>query len=156
MGLGYLAKRCTLSRLTSASATARNGQTCCYKLEKEIEMIRKSPNMNRCNMVAWTERAKASLAGWLKLANDANYDTRQAERLKRHECIACFYGGRVGGSAMTKQSCMCCGKDELYSSTCTDVLCMPCAEKHSLCKRCGGDLEMRARRRDWPVADKHK
>lgn len=119
-------------------------------------MIRKSPNMSRCNMVAWTERAKARVNEWLKLANAASYDERQTERIKRHECKACYYGGRVGGSAMTKQSCMCCGKDEVYSSTDTDTLCMPCAVKHSLCKRCGGDLEMRTRRRDWPEADKQE
>lgn len=119
-------------------------------------MIRKAPNMNRCNMTAWTERAKARVNDWIKLANDVTLDARQAERIKRHECKACYYGGRVGGGAMTEQKCMSCGKDELYSSTATDVLCMPCAEKHSLCKRCGGDLEMRARRRDWPVADKQE
>lgn len=107
--------------------------------------------MNIGNMIGWTERAKARVAEWLLLADDVLRDVRKPERMKRHECKACFYGGRIGGSAMTTRPCMSCGHDEMYGSTATDALCLPCAAKHTLCKRCGGDLEMRTRRKDWPV-----
>lgn len=107
--------------------------------------------MNVGNMIGWTVRAKSRTDGWLKLADDVANDTRKAERLNRHECKACFYGGRIGGAAMTTRACMSCGEDQLYGSTSTDALCLPCATKHTLCKRCGGDLEMRTRRKDWPV-----
>ena len=43
--------------------------------------------------------------------------------------------------------------DVMYSSTNTDRLCMDCAKKHHLCKHCGGDISMRARRKDWPEKD---
>jgi hypothetical protein len=107
--------------------------------------------MNKVNMIGATERAKARVKDWCDLAADATNDTRKAERLKRHECKACFYAGRIGGAAMTYRKCMSCGSDELYGSTATDVLCMACAVKHCLCKHCGGDLEMRTRRKEWPV-----
>lgn len=117
-------------------------------------MNRKAPDMNSANMLAWTERARSRVHAWIKLSNDVTLDIRRLERLDRSSCKACFYGVRVGGRSMTDQPCMCCGKDELYSSTDTDVLCIQCAEKHSLCKHCGGDLEMCNKRRDWPVSDK--
>lgn len=101
-------------------------------------------------MIGATERAKARVKGWADLAEEVASDARKAERLKRHECKACFYSSRIGGAAMTTRSCMSCGSDEMYGSTATDVLCMVCATKHELCRHCGGDLEMRTRRKDWP------
>lgn len=53
---------------------------------------------------------------------------------------------------MTTQPCMCCYKPVMYGSTATDALCMDCAREHDLCKRCGGDIELRTRRKDWPTA----
>ena len=106
--------------------------------------------MNRGNMIGATERAKARVKSWMELADDVIEDTKKADRLKRHECKACFYSSRIGGAAMTTRPCMSCGSDEMYGSTATDVLCLVCATKHELCRHCGGDLEMRTRRKDWP------
>ena len=106
--------------------------------------------MKKGNMIGATERAKARVKAWADLATEVESDARQVARLDRHECKACFYASRMGGAAMTKRPCMSCGSVEMYGSTNTDVLCMGCATKHSLCKHCGGDLEMRARRNDWP------
>ena len=107
--------------------------------------------MDLGNMIGATERAKRRVDDWLKLAADAEHDTRKGERLAAHRCRACFYSTGMGGAAMTHRPCMCCGADELYGSTNTDVLCLPCAVDGSLCKKCGGDLEMRAQRRAWPT-----
>ena len=106
--------------------------------------------MNKGNMIGATERAKARVKDWCDLAEEVTNDARKNERLKRHECKACFYASRIGGAAMTTRPCMSCGSEEMYGSTATDVLCMDCATKHGLCKHCGGDLEMRTRRKDWP------
>ena len=106
--------------------------------------------MNKGNMIGATERAKARVKSWAELAAEVESDARKADRLKRHECKACFYASRIGGAAMTTRPCMSCGSEEMYGSTNTDVLCMGCATTHGLCKHCGGDLEMRARRKDWP------
>ena len=102
------------------------------------------------NMVWATERAKDYTKSILKQAEDITKDSNKKERIKRHECKACFYAGRLGGSSMTTRPCMSCNVDVMYGSTATDVLCMDCAKLHSLCKHCGGDLEMRVRRKEWP------
>ena len=106
--------------------------------------------MNKGNMIGATGRAKARVRSWMELADDVIKDTKKADRLKHHECKACFYSSRIGGAAMTTRPCMSCGSDEMYGSTATDVLCIACATKHELCRHCGGDLEMRTRRKDWP------
>lgn len=107
--------------------------------------------MNIANMTAATERAKRRVADVQRLADDMKNDPRKDERLAQHECKACFYSSRIGGAAMTTRPCMSCGKVEMYGSTATDVLCMDCAKKHALCKHCGGDLNMKAGRKNWPT-----
>ena len=106
--------------------------------------------MNNGNMIGATERARARVKEWACLAEEVASDTRKAERLKRHVCKSCFYSSWIGGAAMTARPCMSCASAEMYCSTATDVLCMVCATKHELCKHCGGDLEMRSRRKNWP------
>lgn len=58
-------------------------------------------------------------------------------------CKYCHYvgTGRIGGAAMTRQKCATCDKDELYSSTCTDVLCLDCALVLKYCKHCGQKMD---------------
>jgi hypothetical protein len=113
----------------------------------------KQAMMNKANMYGWTEQAKVWCKNLFDLTYDVANDNRQEDREKKQECKACFYSSRFGGSAMVTQPCMCCGKDVMYSSTNTDRLCMYCAKKHQLCKHCGGDISMRARRKDWPEKD---
>lgn len=107
--------------------------------------------MDAVNMVRASEDAKRRVKGWIEQAEKANNDPGKTDRLKKQECIACYYSSRVGGQAITEQDCMCCGETQTYSSTATDVLCMDCARAHDLCKRCGGDIKMRSRRKQgWP------
>jgi len=113
-------------------------------------MEQKPMVMNIGNMVMATERSKAKVNSIIELANTIQKDERKKERIKRHECKGCFYTSRIGGSAMTYRKCMSCGKNVLYSSTNTDVLCLECAATGGLCKHCGGDIEMRVRRKEWP------
>lgn len=87
----------------------------------------------------------------LKRVTALQNDSEQEQRLRAHFCKSCFYVlSAIGGAAMTTQPCACCGKDQLYGSTYTDALCLDCAKEHTLCKHCGGDLDMRERRRKWP------
>jgi hypothetical protein len=113
-------------------------------------MQAKRAAMNKGNMIAWTERAKQYCQDLYARADEVANDNRQDEREKAQECKACFYMPRIGGCVMTTQPCMCCGKEVMFSSTATDRLCLDCAKKHSLCKRCGGDISMRSRRKEWP------
>ena len=101
-------------------------------------------------MISATELAAQRVKARLELAEEIKADARKPDRLKRHFCKSCFYSSMVGGAAMTNRPCMSCGIDQMYGSTNTDVLCMACASKNSLCKHCGGDLEMRVRRKVWP------
>jgi hypothetical protein len=97
--------------------------------------------------------AKNYVSDVISHANDVQADPRKKERLKQNECIACFYRGRIGGAAMTSRPCGLCGQEEMYGSTATDALCLACAQKHELCKHCGGDLHMRVRRKEWPSVE---
>jgi len=108
--------------------------------------------MNKGNMIGATERAQQRVKAWLDHAAEVQADARKVDRLARLECKACFYASRLGGAAITTRPCMSCGSREVYGSTNTDVLCAPCATAGDLCKHCGGDREMRARRKAWPAA----
>lgn len=84
----------------------------------------------------------------MRLQDDPGRGLRIAECL----CRYCYYArGNMGGAAMTTQPCAGCGVDQHFGSTATDVLCPACAKEHDLCKRCGGDREMRTLRRKWPA-----
>ena len=109
-------------------------------------------NMPVAFMQYTTYSAKQYVEDTLKRADEVKNDVRRAERVKAGKCPSCFYlrHGRIGCAAMTTQPCMCCGKDQVYGSTATDVLCLECAKEHDLCKQCGGDREMRVKRRNWP------
>lgn len=114
-------------------------------------MKRQLALMTPGHMVQATHMAKLRVAHWVKLADDVSKDVRKAERLAKQECKACFYSDRLGGAAMTQRDCMCCAKPNWNSSTNTDVLCLPCAQEHGLCRHCGGDLNMKERRKGWPT-----
>ena len=101
-------------------------------------------------LVSATSQSKRRVQNLLDRANKIQNDTDKELRLEHQLCKACFYFTGIGGAAMTNRECAGCGKDQLYGSTNTDALCMDCATKHSLCKHCGSDLEMREGRRNWP------
>jgi hypothetical protein len=107
--------------------------------------------MSKSMMISATERSKQQVQRWIDLAKRVEQDVDKPKRLERHECKACFYSQRVGGAAITSRKCMCCDTSQTYGSTNTDVLCVKCAKEHALCKHCGGDLELRERRRNWPI-----
>jgi len=109
---------------------------------------------NRATLTAATAQSKRRVEDTLARAERIKNDTDKAERLEAQLCKACFYFTGIGGAAMTARECAGCGEDQLYGSTNTDALCMSCASEHSLCKHCGGDLEMREGRRNWPSTDR--
>ncbi len=113
-------------------------------------MEMKAQKMNVCNMVYATERAKSRIKSIIERYEHVIKDPKKAERIVACECVSCFYSDGIGGAAITNRPCMSCGVNQLYGSTYTDVLCLDCANTHSLCKHCGGDLEMRVRRKEWP------
>jgi RNase P subunit RPR2 len=109
--------------------------------------------MSLYNMEFATTMARKRVDSAIKLANKLEADVDLVPRQQAFKCKACYYFPVLGGAAMTTRPCGCCGIDVMYGSTNTDALCVSCAEKHRLCKHCGGDSEMRGRRKDWPKAD---
>jgi len=92
----------------------------------------------------------------IELAKKLEADPDKKKRLQAQECKSCFYVlGKLGCAAMTSRECSCCGKDMMFGSTCTDALCLDCAKKHGLCKHCGGDIDMKQRRK-WPEQETNK
>jgi hypothetical protein len=90
-----------------------------------------------------------------KRYEDYQTDARREKRERQIVCKSCFYlsGGRIGGSAMTRWWCGICASKQIAGSTATGEVCLSCAKTHNLCTRCGGDLEMRERRRKWPTPE---
>lgn len=88
--------------------------------------------------------AEEAVVQALRLAADADLNTREAQGL----CKACYYlrAERIGGAAITTRPCGVCLQEMTFGSTATDKLCGPCAVRECLCKQCGGDLKLRARR----------
>lgn len=85
----------------------------------------------------------------MKLA-DFDEDAKKSERVEQSFCKHCFYiyGTRIGGAKITSRDCGICHTPQTYSSTATDPLCLPCAKKNNLCKRCGGDINMKHIRKE--------
>ncbi len=96
-----------------------------------------------------TDVLTASFNGreWLNRTIDAANDTSKQKRIDAQECQRCFYVGKMGGCAMTSSPCGLCEKDMMFGSTCVDRLCIECAVEHRLCKHCGGDIDMKQRRK---------
>jgi hypothetical protein len=74
------------------------------------------------------------------------------DKKKREEaatCAFCYYmnSERIGGAACTSRPCGICEKEMSFGSTATDVICRGCGRYHQLCVQCGGDLQMRPRRK---------
>lgn len=101
-----------------------------------------------------TNRAVDLAADHLNRAHAFNGDTERKQRLIESCCKSCWYfmRPRIGGAAMTTWYCGMCAKRALDGSTATDRVCLACAKEHRLCTQCGGDLDMRVKRRKWPTS----
>lgn len=113
-------------------------------------MNRPKRKMTRSNLESWTLRSKERMQSIMDLADKLRHDPEKHNRMQACLCPMCYYGSRLGGQAVTTEPCMCCGEEQMYSSTATDALCRPCAQETGLCKHCGGDRELRVRRKKWP------
>jgi hypothetical protein len=113
-------------------------------------MHQRKSKFDSVTLLRATSTSKYYVEDVIDRATKISTDVDKKQRLKRQLCKACYYVSRVAGQAMTSRECACCEKEQTYSSTDTDALCLGCAKEHSLCKRCSGDLELRVRRRKWP------
>jgi hypothetical protein len=114
-------------------------------------MERKRRGMDAVSMQRATHVSRGRMESILKLAENFTRDPEREKRVEDCLCKSCFYVSRVGGAAITQEPCMCCGEMQTYGSTNTDALCLSCARETGLCKHCGGDRELRTRRKTWPT-----
>jgi hypothetical protein len=87
-----------------------------------------------------------------RIANIMRYldDKNKNARLQDQSCRFCYHlcSDRIVGTAFTEWTCAVCLKEQPpWPHTGHPMCCTSCAETHELCRRCGGDLHGRQRRR---------
>ena len=76
----------------------------------------------------------------------------RAERVADCTCPMCYKRSRVGGATCCEAPCGICRETIRSGSTCVDVVCRACAKRAGLCRVCGGDSEMKMRRKGWNLS----
>ena len=76
-------------------------------------------------------------------------DNDKPGRMRKHECKACYYlaSPRIAGQAFTQRQCGHCDEIVTHANTACPVVCEKCARDHGLCRSCGGDINMKVRRK---------
>ena len=108
--------------------------------------------ISRCSVAHSTGHAVRYAKDYQDMVDNFRGDSSIKERVDAGKCKACFYffKARVGGTVMTSQECGLCDDDMMFGSTATDPLCLSCAKENGLCKQCGGDIDMKNRRKPYP------
>ena len=105
-------------------------------------------NIDNATVMDATHWAQERVKGVEKHHLQFQTDPEKVKRVEAQECMVCYYyTGRIGGSAMTTAECGLCETTKTFGNTCVDVLCEECAKKHNLCIHCGGDMDMKQRRK---------
>jgi len=112
--------------------------------------------MNNQEISEITLRAKETYSSTLKENLVLITDAYKEDRLKSQGCLVCYYihGERFGGAAMTHSKCSMCNKSLTFGTTCVDEVCSDCAALFGLCKICGGDIDMKQRKKGWVPHEK--
>lgn len=110
--------------------------------------------LDRVAMVRATHEQHSTIDTALRRVKAYQEDQDKGRRFEQGHCLSCHYfrSYRVGGAVGTRWHCGICGSEQWSGSTAVDKVCLPCAKEHKLCTQCGGDVEMRDRRRNWPEA----
>ncbi len=106
-------------------------------------------NVDAVSIYRATDNAKHRVKDLKIKIADFDNDPKKSERVEKSLCKHCFYiaNAHIGGAMFTSRECGLCKEVQTYSSTATQPLCLPCAKENGLCKQCGGDVEMKHRRK---------
>ena len=76
-------------------------------------------------------------------------DSNKKKRLELGKCKFCFYlhGSGFSGQAISKWNCKVCNDPHVHENTSVPKICYACSDIYELCTVCGGDVEMRMRRK---------
>lgn len=111
-------------------------------------MIKKPITLDRVSYTRITQRNRQIAEDFFVKAFKYKHDLDKRERKAAHLCKPCYYiMGTVAGQAFTETECALCFKKLGFSSTLVDAICEECAKKKGLCRRCGGDLNSKVRRK---------
>lgn len=103
--------------------------------------------VDKVSIEARTNAAKQRVEYIVETGKKMIADSDKVLRRDSQLCHSCFYiRSRMGGSTVTHRECGVCQEVQTYGSTATDAMCMGCAKHNSLCKQCGGDIDMKLRR----------
>lgn len=91
-----------------------------------------------------TYTTKAHMDHYLETAEKLQSDPEREKRESACICKWCFYMSSVGVD--WTRPCIVCGVEMPLTR---DKVCLMCAKEHHLCVKCGGDLDLRIKRRKW-------
>jgi hypothetical protein len=96
-----------------------------------------------------TNTAKDITLSYIKKLEALQKDVSKKERKEQCKCKLCFYfyNNRIGGAVITEINCGLCDCKMRFGSTDVDPICLSCALKNELCVRCGGDVDMKNKRK---------
>lgn len=106
--------------------------------------------VDACSVENATYRQQYYRDSTVKRAQQMTEDPDMVKRLEACECVVCHTGygsGRIGGAMITTRLCGVCDAEMRFCSTCTDAVCLSCAKRLGLCKHCGGDIDLKQRRK---------
>lgn len=109
----------------------------------------RTPIHNRANYVSRTDYARQVIDSAEQRVAAVRSDADRSERRQAALCQCCYYfnSSRIGAAACTTSLCGSCERELHFGNTCIDVLCVDCAKDRGCCKHCGGDLNMKFRRK---------
>ncbi len=117
---------------------------------KSIIMKKKlsSAQISRINEISSFKSKKVNKA--LSKALELATDSSKKDRIAGRKCACCYYTigySRIAGAAFTEWNCEICGKLSIYSNTAIPKCCDECSDNYDLCVECGGDINMKNRRK---------
>lgn len=109
-------------------------------------MIKFEFDLNELNYKTFISRSRVNRI--LALADNLKKDPDKTKRLNGLHCLICWYqSGKIVGQAFTSWSCKSCGQTGMHPNTGVPQLCNNCAEKMQACIECGGDLNLKKRKK---------
>src|ERR1700733_9788349 len=96
--------------------------------EKELQQKIKNESFYRRNAVF----------EYVAIANEMAYDSDKTKRLEEQYCIYDWYlkGTRIAMQAFWTVNCQICNSEMIFPNSNTNKICLDCAIRHDICRRC--------------------
>lgn len=113
-------------------------------------MYRDKPKIDRASIERTTNEVASYVRALIERAEAIKDDAERHHRWDVSECVYCYgpYGAdRQGSTCTVRMECGLCDKIVAFATSNFDLLCVECARKNGLCKHCGGDVDLKVRRK---------